>query len=85
MPDNFFADNHDLQYRLDHLDLAEIVEILEDGYRHHPQYPTAPRNYADAFDSYRLQLRILGELCGSDIAPRAAEADEEGAHYVMAG
>ena len=81
MPDNFFADNHDLQFRLDHLDLSEIVEILEDGYSHHPQYPTAPRNYADAFDSYRLQLRILGELCGTYIAPRAAEADEEGAHY----
>ena len=35
MPDNFFTDNLDLQFHLDKLDLAEVVEILEEGYRYH--------------------------------------------------
>ena len=78
MAENFFTDNSDLQFRLDRLDLAEVVEILEDGYRFHREHRSAPRNYADAHDSYRLLLTLLGEICATGIAPRAAEADEEG-------
>jgi alkylation response protein AidB-like acyl-CoA dehydrogenase len=81
MPENFYSDNRDLQFRLEHLDLAEVVDILEDEYRSHDQYPEAPRNYEDAADSWKLLLNILGELCGTYVAPRAAEADQEGAHY----
>ena len=81
MADNFFTDNLDLQYHLGKLDLSEIVEIMEDGYRYHDQYPAAPRNYADAKDNYRLLLNVLGEICANYVAPRAAEADEEGAQY----
>ncbi|MBN1401739.1 MAG: acyl-CoA dehydrogenase family protein [Anaerolineae bacterium] len=81
MPENFFADNADLQFRLAQLDLRGAVGMLEDGYRYHDTYPAAPRNYRDAMDSYRLQLEVLGEICGEYVAPRAAEADEEGAHF----
>jgi alkylation response protein AidB-like acyl-CoA dehydrogenase len=78
MTENFFADNADLQYYLDRLDLEEVVDILEDEYRTHDQYPGAPRNYADAKDSYRLLLHTLGDICANHVAPRAAEADEVG-------
>jgi alkylation response protein AidB-like acyl-CoA dehydrogenase len=78
MTDNFFADNADLQYHLDRLDIEEAVEIFEDGFSYHEKYAGAPRNYADAKDSYRLILSVLGEICANQIAPRAAEADEEG-------
>ncbi|MDY7078491.1 MAG: acyl-CoA dehydrogenase family protein [Chloroflexota bacterium] len=81
MAENLFTDNLDLQFQLDHLDLSEVVESLEDGYSAHAQYPAAPRNYADAKDNYRLLLNLLGEICATRIAPRAAEADEEGAHF----
>ena len=81
MGGNFFADNADLQHNFENLDLEEAVEILEDGYRYHQQHAGAPRNYADAKDSYRLILNVLGELCANQIAPRAAEADEEGVHF----
>ena len=81
MAENFFTDNLDLQFHLDQLDLREIVEALEDGYSTHAQYPAAPRNYADAMDNYRLLLNLLGEMCAARIAPRAAEADEEGAQF----
>ncbi len=78
MTANFFADNADLQYHLDRLDLEEAVAILEDGYRYHEQYPGAPRSYADAMDNYRRILHVLGDIAANQIAPRAAEADEEG-------
>jgi alkylation response protein AidB-like acyl-CoA dehydrogenase len=78
MTDNFFTDNLDLQHHLEKLDLREVVDILEDGYRYHEEYPAAPRNYADAMDSYRLLLEVLGDICANHVAPRAAAADEEG-------
>jgi alkylation response protein AidB-like acyl-CoA dehydrogenase len=81
MGGNFFTDNADLQYNFERLDLEETVEILEDGYRYQEQYPEAPRNYADAKDNYRLVLNVLGDICANQIAPRAAEADEEGVRF----
>jgi hypothetical protein len=81
MPDNFFLDNQDLLFRFNHLDVQEIVEVKEKGYRYHAEYPSAPRSYADAMDNYRLMLEIMGEICATEIAPRAAEADEKGAAF----
>lgn len=81
MAENFFLDNQDLQFRLEKLDLREVVEIKEQGYAYQQQYPSAPRNYEDAKHNYRLLLEVLGEICAQVIAPRAAEADEEGAHF----
>jgi len=78
---NFFTDNLDLQFHLDQLDLRETVEALEEGYTTQARYPAAPRNYADAKDNYRLLLTLLGEICATRIAPRAAEADEEGVQF----
>jgi alkylation response protein AidB-like acyl-CoA dehydrogenase len=81
MMDNFFTDNADLQYYLDTLELDEAVAILEGGYSYHDRYPGAPRNYLDAKDNYRLLLTVLGDLCANRIAPRAAEADEQGVQF----
>ncbi|MGD1995144.1 MAG: acyl-CoA dehydrogenase family protein [Anaerolineae bacterium] len=81
MTENFFADNLDLQFHLDKLDLSEVVEILEKGYTYHTEYPSAPRNYADARDNYRRLLSLMGEICATRVAPRAAEADAEGAQF----
>jgi alkylation response protein AidB-like acyl-CoA dehydrogenase len=80
MTDNFFTDNADLQYHLEHADLEQVLELMEDGYRNHGAYPGAPRNYADAKDNFRLLMTVLGDICANQIAPRAAEADEEGVH-----
>lgn len=81
MAENFFLDNLDLQYYLEHVDLREIVQIKEKGYTFAGTYPTAPRHYEDARDTYRILLTVLGEICAEVVAPRAAEADEEGAHF----
>ena len=81
MSDNFFLDNLDLQFRLEQLELQDVLEIKEQGYHNHQSYPAAPRHYGDAKDNYRLLLEVLGEICARVVAPRAAEADSEGAHY----
>ncbi|MGC1377402.1 MAG: acyl-CoA dehydrogenase family protein [Anaerolineales bacterium] len=82
MAENFFLDNLDLQFRLEQIDLSDVVEIKEKGYSYAGQYPAAPRSYADAKDNYRVLLEVLGDICARVVAPRAAEADEEGAHFL---
>ncbi len=81
MAENFFLDNLDLQFHLDHTDLSQVVALKEKGYTYSEQYPAAPRSYEDAQDNYRLMLQVLGEICANVIAPRAAEADEEGVQF----
>lgn len=81
MAENFFLDNADLQFELEKLDLSEVIEIKEKGYSYASQYPAAPRNYMDAKDNYRILLEVLGDVCAQVIAPRAAEADLQGAQF----
>lgn len=75
---NFFNDNADLQFQFQHLNLQEVVEIMEHGYTEHQQYNYAPRDYHDALDNYRKVLEIVGDLAANFIAPRAASVDESG-------
>jgi alkylation response protein AidB-like acyl-CoA dehydrogenase len=81
MTENYFTDNQDLQYHLDRLDIKEAVKVLEDGYRYASKYPGAPIDYEDAKENYRLILEVLGQVCAEYVAPRAAEADEQGVRY----
>ena len=81
MSENFFLDNPDLQLRLAHINLLEALELKEKGYSEAAEVAGAPRNYADAKDNYAIVLSVMGEICGERVAPRAAEADEEGAHF----
>jgi alkylation response protein AidB-like acyl-CoA dehydrogenase len=79
MAENFFSDNLDLQYHLNHADLRRVVELKEKGYSYREDYPAAPRNYEDALDNYRILLEVLGDIAANVIAPRAVDADEQGA------
>ncbi len=81
MAENFWLDNPDLRFRVESADLADVVEMKERGYSFAKDSPLAPRDYADAKENWALTLDTLGGICGEIIAPRAAEADEEGAHY----
>lgn len=81
MPENFYLDNQDLKFRLEQVDLSEIVAIKEKGYTCHVEYPSAPASYADAVENYGLMLEVLGDICARIIAPQAAKADEQGAQF----
>jgi len=78
---NFYKENDDIQFHMKHLDLDWIIELKEDYFADKGTYDYAPKNIPDAKDSYDRILDIVGDIAGNIIEPRAAEADEEGAHY----
>ena len=81
MADNFWLDNPDLRFRMENADLSEVVSIKERDYSTAAKHRNEPRSYADAKDNWALVLDILGDICANVIAPRSAEADEEGATF----
>jgi len=79
---NFFSDNKDLQFHLQHPAMRKIVELKERGFAEKDLYDYAPQNFEDAMDSYRRVLEIAGEVCGDVIAPNAEGVDHEGPRVV---
>jgi len=78
---NFFTDNQDLVFTLRNLDLDLLVSLREDGYKQAELFDYAPADLADAVDSYRRVLEVVGDISGERIAPRAREVDEAGPHF----
>ena len=79
---NFFSDNKDLQFHLQHPMMRKIVELKERGFAEKDIYDFAPQDFEDAMDSYRRVLEIAGEVCGEVIAPNAEGVDHEGPRVV---
>lgn len=75
---NFFLDNSDLLFHFNNLDIKDVVEIVEDGYRQSENFKDAPVNYDDAMENYRKVLEMVGDLAANHIAPRASEVDHDG-------
>jgi alkylation response protein AidB-like acyl-CoA dehydrogenase len=77
---NFFLDNDDIQFLFNHIDLAELARIQEDGFAHAADDPSgyAPQDAPDAVDNYRRVLEIVGEVAGDVVAPNAEQIDREG-------
>ena len=75
---NFFEDNEDILFRLEHADLRPIVDLWEGDFSESKDYPYASDDYDDAMDNYRRVLSMIGEICGDFIEPRAEAVDEEG-------
>ena len=79
---NFFLDNKDLQYHLEHPLMQKIVELKERGFSDKELYDNAPHNFEDAMDNYRRVMEITGGVCGDVIAPNAEGVDKEGPRVV---
>ena len=78
---NFFADNADIQFHLDHLpDLERIVRFREDEFQDAARFDYAPTDVADAVDNYRRALEVVGQISGDVVAPASAEIDTVGSH-----
>ena len=78
---NFFADNDDILFLFNHMNVAQIAALQEDdfvGAKGGPGAEYAPRDAADAIDNYRRILTIVGEIAGEYVAPRAERIDREG-------
>jgi len=76
---NFFEDNQEIQFRFEHMDLAGIAEMMEDGFKYAAEFDYAPRTASEAVDNYRRVLSSLGQLCAEFIEPRAEGVDRTGA------
>lgn len=79
---NFFLDNKDLQFHLEHPVMRKIVELKERGFSFKAHHELAPQNFEDAMDNYRRVLEITGDVCGDVIAPNAESVDHEGPKVV---
>jgi len=76
--ENFLTDNEDILFHLEHLDLDRIIQLKEENFQQAKQYAHAPKDAADARDSYRMVLSIIGEVSGGFVAPAAPAVDEAG-------
>ncbi len=79
---NFYLDNKDIQFQLEHPLMRKIVELKERGFAEKDKYDTAPKNFEDAMDNYRRVMEITGEVAADVIAPNAEEVDHEGPRVV---
>ncbi|MDR1859192.1 MAG: acyl-CoA dehydrogenase family protein [Treponema sp.] len=76
--ENFFNDNEDILFHLGHLGLDRVIGLKEDNFEQAKRYAHAPTDTADALDSYRMVLSIVGEIAGEFMAPNAPAVDEAG-------
>ena len=53
---NFFLDNKDLQYHLEHPLMRKIVELKERNFSEKDLYDYAPQNYEDAMGKTNYKL-----------------------------
>lgn len=79
---NFYTDNPDMRFHLEHPLMKKIVELKERNYQDKDSYDYAPRDFEDALDSYDKVLEIVGEICGEIISENAEKVDQEGARIV---
>ena len=66
---NFFSDNKDLQFHLQHPMMRKIVELKERGFAEKDLYDFAPQDFEDAMDSYRRVLEIAGKSAARSLLP----------------
>jgi len=75
---NFYNDNKDLKFHLEHPLMKKIVDLKEQNYADADKYDYAPADFEDALDSYNKVLEIVGDICGNTIAENAESVDQEG-------
>jgi alkylation response protein AidB-like acyl-CoA dehydrogenase len=72
---NFFTDNEDLQFHFRHgTRWDRFVPLWEEGFR----FADGPKSLDEARELYDAALSEAGEYLAREVAPRAAEIDEQG-------
>ena len=79
---NFYNDNKELRFHLQHPLMEKIVRLKERNFTEKEKFDYAPLDYEDAFDSFDKVLEVVGEICGDIVAPNAESIDAEGPHVV---
>ncbi len=76
--ENFYTDNKDLKFHLQHPLMKRIVELKERDFADKNQYDYAPMDFEDAMDSYDKVTEIVGDISAKIIAENAESVDKEG-------
>jgi len=79
---NFFTDNPDLGFHLNHPLMKKIVALRERNFADKDKFDYAPIDFEDAMDSYGKILEIVGEISGDIVAPNAEAVDQQGPKIV---
>ena len=77
---NYYNDNPELKFHLEHPMMERIVELKEVGYRDKDKYPEAPKDLEDALENYNMVLEIAGDVAANIIEPNSESVDIEGPH-----
>jgi len=77
---NFYTDNPDIQFHLDHLKIEPLILLREPNFEDAAKFDYAPTDASDAMDNYRRVLDLVGEVAGERIAPLSPEIDTDGSH-----
>ena len=78
---NFYLDNSDILFHMNHMDIARIIDLKEDNFADRDTISYAPKDTDDALDNYHRVLEIVGEIAGDFVAERAPQVDLEGATF----
>lgn len=76
---NFFTDNADMKFRLENIELDEVIRLKENDFADAGEHDYAPGNVEDAVDGYKRVLELVGGISAEYIAPRAEDVDRIGA------
>jgi alkylation response protein AidB-like acyl-CoA dehydrogenase len=79
---NFYTDNKDLKFHLEHPLMKKIVALKENNFVDKDKYDYAPVDFEDTLDSYEKVMEIIGDIAGDIIAPNAESVDKEGPKVV---
>ncbi len=78
---NFYQDNDDIRFHMEHLDFSKIVALKEDDFNNEDNHPEAPADLEDAVDNYKQVLSVVGDIAGEHVFPSAEDVDKVGAQF----
>ncbi len=79
---NFYNDNKDLKFHLNHPMMHKLVSLKERNFVDKEKYDFAPLDFEDAMDSYDRVLEVVGEISGEIVSPNAESIDAEGPQVI---
>ena len=79
---NYFTDNPELQFQLQHPLMKRIVELRERNFADKDKFEDAPVDFDDAIENYKRLLEIVGDITANIIEPNSESVDQEGPHLV---
>ncbi len=79
---NFYNDNKELKFHLDHPLMEKIVRLKERDFSEKDKFDFAPMDHEDAMDNFDKVLEVVGEICGEIVGPNAESIDAEGPKVV---